>query len=411
MIVAKFGGTSVATLDSAQQIKKIVKAKRPTFVVVSAIGKSLAHTIKITDILFKIYYLMTDGEDYVPLLKSVIERYDNLAKELNIKLDFNFEYAQILQKIRKCQATKEYIVSRGEFLSAKLFAKFLNAEFLDAKDYIIFNSKNGNVNLLLSSRRLKTLNKNKVYVIGGFYGATLKGEIKTFSRGGSDITGAVIAKALNCEIYENYTDVNGVYNKNPRLFSHAQNLPILSYKTAYKMADAGNEVVHKSALGMLENSQTMLVVKNTMGNGYGTVVVPTNYVFNDLYICKNSAKVFLFYRLEDKELAWLKSSGELKQVIKHADIFYVIFEQLYIDEKVLQQKPNYCASFDCVKFMFFSNIKIERKNAKKLNIIAKKLKKCVVLAEFLAKENNFVILAKEENYNKVLNVINKYLQN
>lgn len=410
MIVAKFGGTSVATQSSAKNIKRIIEQNNNIkFVVVSAIGKSENYTQKVTDLLYKVYHLYKSNEDFSFVIYEIIERYNNLAKQLNIKINFEKEQQKILNRLKSKMASKEYIVSRGEYLSAMLYSKFLQGQFLDASDYIIFKS-NGEINFKQTKRRLKTLKMNNLYIIGGFYGATKNGQIKVFSRGGSDITGAVISKVLNAEIYQNYTDVDGVFDKNPKIFKNAKQLPILNYKTAYGMADAGNEVVHKTALQLLKQTNTVLIVKNTFSKDFGSIVVDADYILDNLFVCKIFVKVLKFVNLTKEQRKQLFCIGRLKKIIKHDIYFYAIFEELYISKNKCMQITNCIEFFECLMFTFFSNIKINDKNIKILEKISKKLKNHVIFAKFLSNSNNFVVLANNCDENKILFVTNKYLQ-
>lgn len=411
MIVAKFGGTSVATKQNAERIRKIILSKKHCkFVVVSALGKSQAFDKKVTDMLFEVYYLYSSKQDYLPLLREVISRYQNLADELNLKINLQKQYEEIIFKLNSKTEGKAYLISRGEYLSALIYSKYLNAQFLDAKDFIIFNKK-GEINYFETAKRLKQIPQNKLNVIGGFYGANCHGKIKLFSRGGSDITGAILAKIFDAEIYENYTDVNGVYDKNPKIFKNAKQLPILNYKTAYGMADSGNEIVHKSALNILKNTNTVLIVKNTQNNIFGTVLTSADYIFNNLFACKSNIKILLTKNINKQILNKLKSIGELKRIIFCNNIFLVIFEQIYVNENYLNSFVGNNNYFDAFLFTFFSNIKIEDNNIKQLNKIKNKLKNISIFCDYLSFKNNFVVIIKKEQFDYSNGIINKYLQN
>lgn len=410
MIVAKFGGSSVASKQNAENIKNIIQSNSNImFVVVSAIGKSKKYAQKVTDLLYKVNHLYKTGGDYEKVVDDIIGRYFDLAQQLNVVLNLFKEKQKLLSRLRAKTASKEYIVSRGEYLSAKLYAKFLQGQFLDASDYIIFKSNN-ELNFYQTAKRLKSLPKDKLYIIGGFYGASSNGKTRIFSRGGSDITGAVIAKVLNAEVYENYTDVDGVFDKNPRVFGNAKQLPILSYKTAYGMADAGNEIVHKTALKLLKNSKTVLIVKNTINNAFGTVVTSADYILPNLFVCKQNVTVLKLLNLSQEQIKRLCTFGQIKQIVKHGIYFFVMFEQIYIKVEELNNLFGLTEICRCVKYSFFSNIKISVKNIKKIAKIAKKFKKYAIFSGFLSNENNFVVLIKNQNQDKTLSILNKYLQ-
>lgn len=410
MIIAKFGGSSVASVSGAKNIKKIIKANSNIrFVVVSAFGKSLDNEEKITDMLYRLYHIYISGQDYLGLAKQIVKRYSDMARELNVDLPFERILEDFLSRMQSKRASKEYIVSRGEYLSALLYAKYLNCEFLDASEYIILG-KNDDVNFFQTKRRLKKLNLSKVYVVGGFYGSNLQGEIQVFSRGGSDITGAVLSKVLNAEIYQNYTDVDGVFDKDPRRFLKARSLPILSYKTAYRMADAGNEVVHKTALKMLKDTKTVLIVKNTFSETFGSVVTGAEYVLANLYICVNKVLMVKLLSLTKEIIVQMRSYGEVKKIIKTDKAYFVLFEKIYIASDMLKDILSIQSVMQVDCYAIFSNVSINAKNMKKLQKLSKKVKKYAIFNDFLSKNNNFCILAGEQNQDIILFMLNKYLQ-
>ena len=412
MIVCKFGGSSVASIIGAKNIKNIIsKNNNRSFVVVSALGKSDVFAKKVTDELCECFLCCkTDKNLAEEKLSLIIDKYIFLANELEIKIDFSKEKNKIIEKIENNTITKEFLVSRGEYFSALLYAKFLNAIFLDAKDYIIFN-KNGKLNFKATKQKLCKLNKKQKYVMGGFYGVTKNGQIVTFPRGGSDITGAIVAKALNAEIYENYTDVNGVYNKNPNLFDGAQNMPILNYKTACQMADCGNEVVHKSALFLLKDTNTILVVKNTNNyEGFGTVVIDTVKPFNNIFICVNKQKMMVLKDLNATIFSQLKHLSDVKDVLFLNSKYYVFFNDVHVDDNTMLNyfKPDLFVNV--CKFCIFCNVKMCPKDVKNIKKIQKILKKYAFFAKFLSFANNFVIVCEKENEQKIISILNKHLQ-
>lgn len=412
MIVCKFGGTSVSDTISAKNIKKIVSSNPNRHIIVfSAIGKNKQYFKKVTDELYECFFIYQQNKSTSKsLLLNIFNKYKYLANTLNVKFGFNKEFNRIISLINQNKLTKEYLVSRGEYLSALLFSKYLGFKFLDASKYIIFNN-NGKFNYALTKARLNTLNKNKKYCIGGFYGGTKKGDIKIFPRGGSDITGAIIAKALNAEIYENYTDVDGVYNKNPNIFSNAVQLPFLNYKTAYQMADAGNEVVHKTALNFLKDSNTVLIVKNTRNSNYfGTVLVCTNYLFNDIYVCLSTVYILEVKELDNLKLEKIKQYSNVKKTIFHNSKYYVIFDELYVNKEKLLSINLKANLYNAYMFTIFCNNKFDKNHIKKLKILQKKLKNAQILSKYLSYKNNFIVLCLKENYNKVVQELNKYLQ-
>ncbi len=274
MIVCKFGGSSVASVEGAKNIKKIAQQnKNRKIIVVSALGKTKDYNYKITDKLIELYNKIIKNDNYFELIDIIFEKYINISSNLNVNINWNKYKNELFKKIEQNAINKAYLLSRGEYFSALIYAKYLNYKFIDAKNYIKFN-KNGKINKKITKKLLKKLNFNYNYVIGGFYGSDYLNNICLMDRGGSDVTGAIISTLLNCEIYEKYTDVVGVYNKNPNKFYDAKKQTVISYKDAIIMAQRGDEVIHKDALLQLQNSNSLLLVKNTFTpEVFGTLVV------------------------------------------------------------------------------------------------------------------------------------------
>lgn len=410
MIVCKFGGTSVAGLESSLLIKKIVNSNpNRKIVVVSALGKSDDYRYKVTDKLFELYGNYSNGEDYSNCINDVFTRYEKMSEYLGVKINWNVQKQQLIRDLLEKRVTRAYVVSRGEYYSALLYSKYLGGQFLDATDYIYFN-KNGKLNINRTIKMLKTLDKEKLYVIGGFYGAFANKEVCVFDRGGSDITGAVMARGLNAEIYENYTDVCGVYDKNPNVFVGAKNLPILSYKTTIQMAEAGNEVIHKDALLILKNTQTILLIKDTSNyTKLGTVVLDNGVVSDDLYICTMKTVCLLTKNVTNELLTRIGHWGNIKNIYTTKNCYYVMVNNCV-------KSPNYLR--ECcgnkVEYVYviklFSNIKISKNNLKLAKKIAKMVKNYAFFCKFCAIDNNVTIICDGKYYGVVLKIINRCLQ-
>lgn len=413
MIVCKFGGTSVACVDTAKKIKDIVNAnENRKILVVSALGKSENYDYKITDKLFELYFAIRNNEEYLTIINEIIGRYKELSNALNVNLDWEYLRHRFINKIKNENISKAYIVSRGEYFSAMLFAKYLNIEFLDASEYIIFN-KNGKINKKNTKNRLKKLNLNKKYVIGGYYGAKNDGEICLFDRGGSDITGAIICKMLNFEIYENYTDVCGVFDKNPNIFSSFKRLPLISCKTAISMANGGNEVVHEKALIELKDSDSILSVKSTKDyERLGTIIINNNEIINEnLYVCTSEMVVAEFNNLLIEQIMLLKRHVNIYKIIKIKEVYYILIKNIQMKESYFKKMFNPAVIYTARVFTIFSDIKIRGAYLKKLKKIQRKLKKNNVICTYLAKNNNFCIVSCKKCSKGVINAINEYLQN
>ena len=412
MIICKFGGTSVASVSGANSIKSILNAnKNRKIVVVSALGKT-ENEKKVTDQLYECFFIYLDNVEQAKVkFCNILQRYIDLANKLNVTIDFSKYKKQILQLFDSGKIEKDFLVSRGEFFCALLYAKYTTSIFLDATEYIIFN-KNGKFNYKCTKNKINKLSNSKRYVIGGFYGATIDGKIKVFSRGGSDITGAIFAKALNAEVYENYTDVDGVFNKNPNVFEYEKKLNLLNYKTACQMADAGNEVVHKNALYMLKSSSTILQVKNTKGEGaFGTIFTHANLFFDDVYIAMANQTLLILSQINDDILQKIKHMAEVKNVLMQGNKFYVFLSEVYGDCDYFLHIKNVENVISVCRFSVFSNLIINKITLKKLKKIKKMAKKYAILAKFLSFKNNFVIVCNLCVKQKIVCIINNHLQN
>ncbi len=278
--VSKFGGTSLSDAKQFSKVRNIIFSKEDRdVIVVSAPGKRNDRDEKVTDILIKVSELSKDLEN----LREVIKRLssetlikENLLKDNlelvkdrfeKIRIDLNLDEAleekieEVFNEIKN-STNKDFIISRGEYLNGLLMAQYLNYEFVDAKDLIFFK-RNGKVDFNKSTKAIaKKITKGKKVVVPGFYGNYF-GEIKTFNRGGSDYTGSIIAYALNSEIYENWTDVNGIMTKDPKKDKDAKTIEKLSYKELSDIIEGGAEVYQKEALEPVALKNIKVRILNT----------------------------------------------------------------------------------------------------------------------------------------------------
>ena len=265
--VCKFGGTSLATPLGFCLVKNIVLAGEDRdFIVASAQGKRFVTDIKVTDLLILLFNYYRKGENIDKLFSEIKIRHLYIRDSLQIDIDIEEEFKIIKNNL---ELGKEYLISRGEYLNAKLLAKYLNYNFFDAKDFYIFS--NGKINLEKTKPNLKGLPQKSV--IGGFYGSDEKTEkIELFSRGGGDISGAILALAKNA-LYENFTDTNGVLSADPKFVKNTVNIKELTYDNLATMSQLGAGVIHKSVSKILKNSNITLNVLNTFSaNDTGTLV-------------------------------------------------------------------------------------------------------------------------------------------
>ena len=289
MKVAKFGGTSMANASCIQKVKDIVLADSDIhYVVVSAPGKREKSDTKITDLLFKCNDAIKYGQSIKEAFKPVADRFYTIIEELGIDFDISGEINTIRKNISE-GASLDYIVSRGEYLSAKITAEYLGWDFVDAGDIVKFDEDgnfDGEITNKLASKKLANI---KNAVIPGFYGSLPCGAVKTFSRGGSDISGAIIARAVNADIYENWTDVDGFMKCDPRIVSNAELIDVLTYKELRELSYMGANVLHPDSIFPVRKSDIPINIKNTFNpSAKGTFIVPTSQFFDGKWNRKES---------------------------------------------------------------------------------------------------------------------------
>ena len=248
MIVCKFGGSSLADAGQFKKVHDIVKANPDRhYVVPSAPGRRFANDEKVTDLLYSCQRAASAGADFSGILLRVQERYDAIIRDLGLKLSLSREFDSIARQIRD-GAGSEYCASRGEYLNGILLAAYLGFDFVDAADVVRFD-KNG---LLMEDETLRLLSeelKNHTRaVIPGFYGAESDGTVRTFSRGGSDISGALVASSVNADVYENWTDVPGFCIADPRIVTDAKYISSITYKELRELSYMGATVLHEDAV-------------------------------------------------------------------------------------------------------------------------------------------------------------------
>ena len=277
--VAKFGGSSVADTIQFIKVRDILMADPDRkFVVVSAPGKRFDQDTKMTDLLLLCHEHLLNYLPWEQLFQVVCDRFSAIAFTLGIdssKLDLQDEY----QKVRHAMedgAGQDYIASRGEYLNAKLIAAYLGWDFIDAADFIKFNERGRflpeETNELLSEE----LKKHENAVIPGFYGAKPDGKIVTFSRGGSDITGSIVARAAGADVYENWTDVHGFLTSDPRIIKDPRPIEYISYQELRELSYMGASVMHEDAIFPVRESGIPINIRNTNDPEHpGTIILET----------------------------------------------------------------------------------------------------------------------------------------
>ena len=273
MIVTKFGGSSMADAGQYRKIRDIVLSNPDRkVVVVSAAGKRFKNDHKVTDLLYLCYAHTQYGVDCSGIFDMIASRYLEIRDELGIQLDLETEFDQLKKKVDAKKVTQDELVSRGEYFSAKLMAAYLGFDFIDSADWVKFNF-DATVDQDTTYARLKELYQGNGAVIPGFYGKMPDGHIKTFSRGGSDITGALAAAALDASVYENWTDVSGILMADPRIVDDPQAIPEVTYDELRELSYSGAQVLHEGSIFPVREKNIPLNIRNTNApNEPGTMI-------------------------------------------------------------------------------------------------------------------------------------------
>ena len=261
--VVKFGGSSLASAKQFKKVGDIIRAdKSRRYVVPSAPGKRTKTDEKVTDMLYECYEAASTGGSYGKILSRIKERYEQIIDGLELNLNLDFEFKKIEENfIAKCG--RDYAASRGEYLNGMIMAAYLGYEFIDAAEVIFFD-ENGNfladkTDEVLSDRLLDV----ERAVIPGFYGSKPDGSIKTFSRGGSDVTGSIVAKAIHADLYENWTDVSGFLVADPRIVDDPVPIETITYRELRELAYMGASVLHEDAIFPVRKEGIPINIRNT----------------------------------------------------------------------------------------------------------------------------------------------------
>jgi len=262
--VVKFGGSSLASAEQFKKVGDIIKADAERrYVVPSAPGKRNSRDTKVTDMLYNLHNSVSDERSFADVLAKIRARYDEIIKGLGLNLDLTPEFDTIAANLKN-GADSDYAASRGEFLNGKVMAAFLGYEFLDPADYIVFDKKTENYDPEKTYKNLgKKLEKVDRAVIPGFYGAYSDGTVKTFSRGGSDITGSIVARAIHADVYENWTDVSGFMIADPRIINNPAKIETITYRELRELAYMGAGVLHEDAIFPVRQEGIPINIRNT----------------------------------------------------------------------------------------------------------------------------------------------------
>ncbi len=261
--VAKFGGSSLANAEQMKKVKNIVLSdKKYHYVVVSAPGKQYSSDSKITDLLYLCDAHVKYSVPFNELFDIIKSRFINIVNELELSLDIGFYLEEIRQKINE-NASVDYIASRGEYLNGLILAELLGYDFVDPADMIYFDRYGSYDSTKTQEAVAKLLQEHKYAVIPGFYGSTPNGKIKTFSRGGSDITGAIVAQAVNAEVYENWTDVSGFLMADPNIIDNPKRIEEITYSELRELSYMGAKVLHEDSVFPVREANIPVNIRNT----------------------------------------------------------------------------------------------------------------------------------------------------
>ncbi|MFA7119090.1 MAG: aspartate kinase [Sphaerochaetaceae bacterium] len=320
MIVCKFGGSSVASAKQIQKVKAIVDADaQRRIVVVSAPGKRDKDDTKITDLLYKCNNAVQMGCSCREIFSEIESRYLGILTELKMdKKRFQEVLDDARQKIDAGYGV-EFAASRGEYLNALLIAKYFGWNFLDTESVVIIKA-DGTVDPVTYTNIAGMIKEDKKYIVPGFYGSNQEGKIRTFSRGGSDITGAIFAMACNANVYENWTDVSGVFSVDPRIVSDAQVVRTMTYQEVRELSGVGAGIFHEEAIAPVFYTSIPINVKNTNApSDEGTMIVPSREGSNLVGLSVKGG----YSRIYVRKLMLFKKSGIRHALLTMMQIFGV----------------------------------------------------------------------------------------
>ena len=261
--VVKFGGSSLANAEQMKKVADIILSDETrVYVVPSAPGKRFSGDTKVTDMLLEAYAMAAEGKDTAEQLAAIKARYDEIILGLGMDFSLDEDFKEIAAVLKE-EPQRDYMASRGEYLNGKVLAAYLNVPFVDAAEVIFFNSE-GALNTYKTEKTMaQRLEKLPRAVIPGFYGCGKDGKIKTFSRGGSDVTGSLVAQASRADIYENWTDVSGFLMADPRIVDNPAGIKYITYRELRELSYMGASVLHEDAIFPVRHRGIPINIRNT----------------------------------------------------------------------------------------------------------------------------------------------------
>ena len=275
--VVKFGGSSLADAEHFKQVASIIKADpQRRYVVPSAPGKRFKEDTKVTDMLYECYEKIRNQESIEELYAKISERYNAIIAGLGLDFDISGELEYVKNAMMH-RSGRDFAASRGEYLNSLILAKYLKFDFIDAENVIFFKD-NGTLDEEKTNEAMREeLMQHRNAVVPGFYGVMPNGTIKTFSRGGSDITGSIVARAVDADLYENWTDVSGFLMADPRIIDDPSPIKTITYRELRELSYMGATVLHEDAIFPVKNASIPINIKNTnRPQDPGTMIVADN---------------------------------------------------------------------------------------------------------------------------------------
>ena len=272
--VVKFGGSSLASARQFKKVKAIIDADRSrAFVVPSAPGKRDVKDTKVTDLLYQCYDAASTGQSYIRILDQIRKRFQDIIDGLDLNLNLDFEFDKIEENF-VAGAGRDYAASRGEYLNGLIMSAYLGFPFIDAAEVIFFDETGAFLSEETNRELEERLAQYKQAVIPGFYGSKPDGSIATFSRGGSDITGSLVARALHADLYENWTDVSGFLVADPRIVENPVPIETITYKELRELSYMGASVLHEDSIFPVRKEGIPINIRNTnKPEAPGTMIV------------------------------------------------------------------------------------------------------------------------------------------
>ena len=275
-IVVKFGGSSLATAAQFEKVAAIIReAPARRYVVASAPGKRFDGDTKVTDLLYRCYDAACAGQEFAPVLDEIRQRFADIIGALRLSANLEPDFAAIEAHLRQ-SPQRDYMASRGEYLNSKLLAAYLGFRFVDAAQMVLFRADGSFDPEATNTAIGHALVSVEHAVIPGFYGAMPDGTVHTFSRGGSDVTGSVVARAVGAGLYENWTDVSGVLSADPRIIEHPHVIDYITYRELRELSYMGASVLHEDAVFPVRRANIPINIRNTnRPSDPGTFIVPS----------------------------------------------------------------------------------------------------------------------------------------